>query len=151
VATGRSVTLTKPAGVLQAARDGTSLPRGPDEAAPAFAPAVAPAQAAASLSQGRVRVTVAHRDPHTLQWAPATVLRSEGTWSLFAFGDLDDPQVLVKVLDFGASRPYLALHAGPTDAEYAVTYAVVPGGGTLKLTKAAGAPGAGSDATGLVR
>jgi uncharacterized delta-60 repeat protein len=151
-ATGQTFRFTKPAGTYQAGADASSLVRGPDEAPEVYAAETKPAAGGAGsvdLSKGRVRVSVTYRSSGGKE-KTATALPQQDGYALFHFGDPKSPEVLVKVLDFGEGRPFLAFHAGLTDLEYAVTYTVVKTGKTLTLKKPAGSYGGGSDSSALV-
>jgi len=52
----------------------------------------------------------------------ATPLPQADQFGFFYFSDPGNPEVFVKVLDWGASTPFLIFAAGLTDFEYTVTY-----------------------------
>ena len=72
--------------------------------------------------------------------------RTERGAPRFFFSDPCNPEVFVKVLDFGSDRPFLLFWAGLTDLEYTLTFT-----NQATFTKPSGGYGGFADATSLPR
>lgn len=101
------------------------------------------------LSASRVAVSVSWRSQYTAQTGQAQPLPQKNEFGFFYFSDPNNPEVFVKVLDFGQSSPYLLFYAGLTDYEYTVTFKNVQTGRTISFKKSAGTFGGGADNTAL--
>ncbi len=108
-----------------------------------------PAAAGLLLAAGQVSVTLAWTDPRTGEKGSGVALPQGDAFGYFYFKDASNPEVFVKVLDFGPDRPFLLYWAGLTDFEYVVTYTNVKTGKTFTVTKKAGSFDGGANTTGL--
>lgn len=104
---------------------------------------------AALMSKQSVAVNVAWRSQYSGASGEAIPLPQSDQFGYFYFSDPNNPEVFVKVLDFGASSPYLVFYAGLTDFEYTVTFTNVSTGKVLSFTKPAGSFAGGADNSGL--
>jgi hypothetical protein len=75
----------------------------------------------------------------------ALALPQKDHFGFFYFSDRNNPEVFVKVLDFGSDRPYLVFYAGLTDFEYTVSCSVLRTGQTISFTKPAFTFAGGAD------
>lgn len=91
------------------------------------------------LSSGRVWVSVTFRNQYSGQTGIGQPLPQKNEFGFFHFADPNNPEVFVKVLDFGADRPYLLFAAGLTDFQYTVRFQNVATGKLVSWTKPAGA------------
>ncbi len=110
---------------------------------------VGPPSQRLALSRSRVRVDVTWRSQYTGATGTAFALPQSDNFGYFYFSDRANPEVFVKVLDFGTNSPYLLFYAGLTDFEYTVTYTNVATGGSVKFTKPAGSLNGWGDDTSL--
>jgi hypothetical protein len=155
VATGQSVSFTKTPGSYGGGADNATLHHRPGMDNPPEFDATAgdhiPTDSTQLvLSQGRVGVQVTWRSQYTGQTGTAFALPQKDEFGFFYFDSPTNPEVFVKVLDFGADRPYLVFFGGLTDYEYTVTYTILRTGQTLSLKKNAGSYGGGADNTTLL-
>jgi photosystem II stability/assembly factor-like uncharacterized protein len=97
------------------------------------------------LSDNRVRATVSWRSQYTGQTGIAYGLPQKNEFGFFYFTDPNNPEVFVKVLDFGAASPYLVFFAGLTDYEYTVTFTVISTGKSVSFHKQPGSYAGGAD------
>ncbi|MCK6685246.1 MAG: PKD domain-containing protein [Thermoanaerobaculia bacterium] len=97
------------------------------------------------LSRGAVAVSVNWRSQYSGQSGVAFALPQKDEFGFFYFTDRSNPEVFVKVLDFGADRPYLVFYAGLTDFEYEVTFRNVHTGQKVTFKKPAGTFIGGAD------
>ena len=79
----------------------------------------------------------------------ATPIPQNENFGYFSFADTANPEVFVKVLDFGEADPYLLFTGGLTDFEVHATFTVLRTGQTRTLDKAAGSTTWGIDRTTL--
>ncbi len=138
VATGQQMIFVKPAGELFGFADGRILTFGPSQAASLTLPeswfGKAPAQDRALgvmepaadpqeivLSRGRITITVDWRNQYSGQTGRAFVIPQKDEFAYFYFFDRNNPEVFVKVLDFGSGSALLFV-TGLTDFEYTVTF-----------------------------
>jgi hypothetical protein len=91
-----------------------------------------------SLSQGRVQVTVDWRSQYSGQSGTAFAIPQQDGFGFFYFTDPGNPEVFVKVLDFGQGGA-LCFVGGLSDFFYKVTFKTVRTGQTLVFEKPAGA------------
>ncbi len=151
--TGQSLAFTKPAGSFGGGADNVTLLHAPAAGtgrAPESEELLAADATSLDLSRGEVRVTVSWRDPYSGLRGNAFALPQQDHFGFFYFADRNNPEVFVKVLDFGADRPYLVFYAGLTDFEYTVTYSVLRTGQTISFTKPAGTFAGGADGATLL-
>jgi hypothetical protein len=87
-----------------------------------------------TLSSGRVSVTVDWRNPYSLQSGRAYAIPMAGQYGFFYYTDPANPEVFVKVLDFGSGGA-LVFVGGLTDFYYKVTFTVLRTGQTLVFEK----------------
>ncbi|MCK6683279.1 MAG: PKD domain-containing protein [Thermoanaerobaculia bacterium] len=97
------------------------------------------------LQQNRIRVSVAWKSQYTGQSGDAWVIPQTDEFAYFYFSDPGNPEVFVKVLDFGEPSPFLAFYSGLTDFEYTVTYESLCNNKRLVVTKPAGSFTGGGD------
>jgi photosystem II stability/assembly factor-like uncharacterized protein len=100
------------------------------------APAAGPPQSLA-LSGGRVQVTVDWQSQYTGQSGTAFAIPQQDGFGFFYFTDPNNPEVFVKVLDFGAGGA-LCFVGGLSDFFYKVTFKTLRTGQTLVFQKPAG-------------
>jgi len=98
-------------------------------------PLVAPQSLA--LSQGRVQVVVEWRNQYSGQSGIAYGLPQEDRFGFFYFADPGNPEVFVKVLDFGQGGA-LCFVGGLSDLYYKVTFTTLRTGQALIFEKPAG-------------
>jgi hypothetical protein len=147
---GQALELTRPAHSFDGGVDAATLLHA--AAGGATVPDAEPRGASAStvdLANGAVRVGVRWKSPYTGESGEAFPIAGSPGFGTFAFFDGANPEVFVKVLDFGAERPYLVFWAGLTDFEYTVTCTVLRTGQTASSTKPAGPIAGGADTTAL--
>ena len=101
------------------------------------------------LSGGHVAVGATWKNPYSGQTGTATPVPEKDPFGFFYFSDVNNPEVVVKVLDFGASSPYLLFYASLTNFEYTVTYRNVLTGQSQSFKKDAGSFNGGADTTSL--
>ena len=111
--------------------------------------AVEPTPRRLLLRNGKVAVSVAYRNPYSGENGTATPIPQNESFGYFSFGDPANPEVFVKVLDFGEADPYLLFTGGLTDFEVHATFTVLRTGQTRTLDKAAGSTTWGIDRTTL--
>jgi PKD repeat protein len=102
---------------------------------PAQAPqALAAAPQSLALSSGRVSVIVDWRNPYSGETGRAYGIPKADPFGFFYYTDRDNPEVFVKVLDFGdgIARVFVG---GLTDFYYKVTFRVLQSGQTLVFEK----------------
>lgn len=90
------------------------------------------------LSGGHVSVQVSYWDQYTGKGGSAFAVPQDDGFGYFYFTDPSNPEVSVKVLDFGAASPYLLFCGGLTDYEYTVTFTKVATGESVSYHKMAG-------------
>ncbi len=175
IASGKSVSFTKSAGSLNGWGDNTSLPHrayaalwdGDSEEASEVpdgylasmrpqeppltlrAAGAAPAATELLLANGTVAATVSYRNQYSGQTGTAQALPQGDQFGFFYFSDAGNPEVFVKVLDWGADKPYLIFYAGLTDFEYTVSFRQVQTGQVVPFKKTAGTYNGGADNTSL--
>jgi len=101
------------------------------------------------LSSGRVKVQVTWKSQYSGQGGSALVIPQKDEYGYFYFTDPNNPEIFVKVLDFGAK--YAVLAAGLTDYEFHVTFTVLRTGQTLTFDRPAGGKNGFADSTTLVK
>ncbi|MFI5180846.1 MAG: hypothetical protein ACHQPI_05610 [Thermoanaerobaculia bacterium] len=89
-----------------------------------------------SLSQSRVRVTVEWQNPYSSERGVAYPIPQSDQFGFFYYTDPNNPEVFVKVLDFGTGSA-LCFVGGLTDFYYKVTFKTVRTGQTLVFEKPA--------------
>jgi hypothetical protein len=87
-----------------------------------------------AFSSGRVSVTVDWRNPYSGETGRAYGIPKADQYGFFYYTDASNPEVFVKVLDFGAGNA-LVFVGGLTDFYYKVTFKVVRTGQTLVFEK----------------
>lgn len=102
-----------------------------------------------ALSEGRVAVSATFRNQYNGQTGAANPVPRKDAFGYFSFSDPASYEVFVKVLDFGASNPYVLFWAGLTDYEYTVSFRNVATGKTVQYKKDAGSFNGGADNTSL--
>ena len=102
----------------------------------------------ATLQRGRVQITVDWRNQFTGESGRAFALPQEDRFAFFYFTDPNNPEVFVKVLDFGSPNPFLVFYAGLSNFQYVVNFQLLcPGGPFVTFTNAAGSLTAGANNT----
>lgn len=102
------------------------------------------------LLQGeKVAVQVAWKNQYNGQTGTGGAIPKADKYGFIYFSDQNNPEVFVKVLDFGASSPYLLFWAGLTDFEYTVTFTNLVTGAKTSFLKPAGSAAGGADTTKL--
>ncbi len=101
------------------------------------------------LCFGDVAVTVTWRSQYTGQTGQATALPQTSEFGYFYFSSPTNPEVFVKVLDWGSQAPYLIFWAGLTDFEFTVTYQNTKTGQIVTKKKDPGSFCGGGDNTSL--
>lgn len=101
------------------------------------------------LANGQVSASVDWRSPYTGEAGKASPIPQQDGFGYFYFTDKGNPEVFVKVLDWGANRPYLLFHSGLTDFEYAVTFTEVCSGKSVTLRRPSSSFAGGADTTSL--
>jgi photosystem II stability/assembly factor-like uncharacterized protein len=86
------------------------------------------------LSQNRVLVTVDWQNPYSGQWGTAYAIPQDDKFAFFYYSDPNNPEVFVKVLDFGSGSA-LCFVGGLTDFYYKVTFTMLGTGQTLVFEK----------------
>jgi photosystem II stability/assembly factor-like uncharacterized protein len=89
------------------------------------------------LSSGRVRVQVDWKSQYSGEAGTAFPIPQKDEFGYFYFSDQNNPEVFVKVLDFGSGKA-LAFVGGLSDFNYKVTFTVVATGQKLVFDKPAG-------------
>ncbi|MFI5180625.1 MAG: PA domain-containing protein [Thermoanaerobaculia bacterium] len=97
---------------------------------------VAAAPAPLMLSSNRVRVDVAWVNPYSGQGGAGLNIPQNDQYGFFYFSDPNDPEVFVKVLDFGTGSA-LCFVGGLTDFYYKVTFTSVRTGQKIVFEKPA--------------
>ena len=177
VATGKKVSFLKPAGSTMGGVNTVDLPQGANLTAGEGAflsleetsyarlladglqrlttfKVEAQAEAAATqmnLSNGRVAVTATWRNQYSGATGTAFALPQKDEFGFFYFTDAGNPEVFVKVLDFGPSSPFLLFWAGLTDLEYTLTFRNLSTGMSVTKMKPAGSTDGGVDTTSLTK
>jgi hypothetical protein len=166
VATGQWVSFTKPPGSYVGGADNESLQHVPknlywlarDGSTLTEATVLPLEESGASpgatstelvLSGGQVSVGVTYRSQYSGETGTAMPLPQQDEFGYFYFSSPSNPEVFVKVLDFGATSPFLIFYAGLTDFEYTVTYTNIATGQKVTFTKLGGAYDGGGDNTSL--
>lgn len=90
------------------------------------------------FSGGRVSVSVTWKSQYTGEGGTAFALPQDDSFGYFYFVDASNPELFVKVLDFGGSTPYLLFCGGLTDYEYTATFTNVATGKQVSFHKAPG-------------
>ncbi|MFI5180061.1 MAG: neprosin family prolyl endopeptidase [Thermoanaerobaculia bacterium] len=88
------------------------------------------------LSQNRVLITVDWRNPYSGESGTAYAIPQDDKFAFFFYSDPTNPEVFVKVLDFGAGSA-LCFVGGLTDFYYKVTFRMVRTGQTIVFEKPA--------------
>jgi hypothetical protein len=101
------------------------------------------------LQNGRVSVTVTYRNQYNGQSGVGAAIPQNGNFGYFFYADRSNPEVFVKVLDFGEDRPYLLFTGGLTDFEVHATFTVLRTGQAKTLDKPAGSTTWGTDTASL--
>lgn len=109
---------------------------------------LAKSDAPLSLSRGRVRVTVDWKSQYTGETGTAHAIPKKDEFGFFYFTDPNNPEVFVKVLDFGSGKA-LCFVGGLSDFYYKVTFTSLSNGSTLVFEKAAGDLGGFADGQSL--
>jgi uncharacterized repeat protein (TIGR03803 family) len=139
--TWKSVSFSKPAGSTVGGASTTDLPHGRAVVAPHVEMIQGPAGPAADseilLAKAQVAVSVTWRSQYSGQTGTATPIPQKDEFCFFYFSSAENPEVFVKVLDWGSPGPFKVFAAGLTDFEYAVTFRNVKTGATLVFTKPA--------------
>jgi hypothetical protein len=86
------------------------------------------------LSKGRVGVTVDWRNPYSGETGTAYVLPQDDKFGFLYYSDPNNPEVFVKVLDFGSGSA-LCFVGGLTDFYYKVTFTMLSTRETLVFEK----------------
>jgi len=120
LSTGETTSVRKPAPV-ETAKSGMAEP-------------LAAATQSLLLSSGRVAVTVAWRNPYSGETGQAYGILKADQYGFFYYTDPNDPEVFVKVLDFGGGTA-LCFAGGLTDFSYKVTFTVLRTGQQLVFEK----------------
>lgn len=102
-----------------------------------------------TLQRQRVKVTIDWRDPGSGRSGRAYALPQADTFSFFYYDDPNNPEIFVKVLDFGNTSPFLIFYAGLTSFEYTVTFENVCTGQKAVKFKPGGSAEGGFDNTSL--
>ncbi|MCC6131796.1 MAG: hypothetical protein IT186_17900 [Acidobacteria bacterium] len=89
------------------------------------------------LSQGRVVVTLTWRSQYSGLTGNGTPVKQLDQYGYFWFDTADNPEVFVKVLDFGGNS-YLVFHSALSDLEYTVTFRVLRTGQAYSFTRSPG-------------
>jgi len=97
----------------------------------------------------KVSAKVTWRNQHSGARGNATPIPKGDQFGFFHFGDAANPEVFVKALDFGASRPFLLFASGLTNFDYSVTYRNVRTGQKVVFFKPAEAYTGFADATSM--
>ncbi len=100
----------------------------------AMAEALAAAPQSLAFSSGRVSVTVDWRNPYSGETGRAYGIPKGDPFGFFYYTDPSNPEVFVKVLDFGAGNA-LVFVGGLTDFYYKVTFTVIRTGQQLVFEK----------------
>lgn len=103
------------------------------------------------LDEGQIGVTVAWRSQYSGETGAATPLPQDDQFGFFHFGDAGNPEVFVKALDWGASRPFLLFAAGLSDFEYTVKFRNRRTGQEVSFTKPASSFAGFADGTSMTR
>ncbi|MFI5180851.1 MAG: PA domain-containing protein [Thermoanaerobaculia bacterium] len=98
--------------------------------------AIAAPPPALMLSSSRVQVTVAWVNPYSGQGGAAFRLAEDDQYGFFYYTDPNNPEVFVKVLDFGTGSA-LCFVGGLTDFYYKVTFKMARTGQTIVFEKPA--------------
>jgi subtilisin family serine protease len=150
-ATGRTYTQTKPAYATAGGANTTDLPHSrtvswdPESGEVSDVPAVAGRAVGPEtgpellLDAGQISVTVTWRNQYSGQTGTATPLPQDDQFGFFYIADAGNPEVFVKSLDWGASRPFLLFAAGLTNFEYTVRFRNVRSGQEVVFLKPADA------------
>ncbi|MFI5181052.1 MAG: choice-of-anchor tandem repeat GloVer-containing protein [Thermoanaerobaculia bacterium] len=96
--------------------------------------ALAAAPQSLELSAGRISVTVDWRNPYSGETGRAYGIPKADQYGFFYYADASNPEVFVKVLDFGSGSA-LVFVGGLTDFYYKVTFTVIRTGQTLIFEK----------------
>jgi hypothetical protein len=94
---------------------------------------------------GDISVSVAWRSQYNETSGRGSAIASGDSFGLFSFFKPENPEVSVKVLDWGPNRPYLLFWTGLTDFEYSVTFRNLRTGQAATFVKEAGRVGGGID------
>ena len=97
------------------------------------------------LSQNRVGVSVTWRNQYDGSTGTGTAIPVSDVFGFFAFSDQANPEVFVKVLDFGPQVPLLLFYGGLTSLEYQLTFHNRCTGQDVLKSKAPGAFDGGAD------
>lgn len=102
-----------------------------------------------TLQKQRIKVTIDWKDPGSGRSGRAYALPQADTFSFFYYDDPKNPEIFVKVLDFGNTSPFLIFYAGLTSFEYTVTFENVCTGQQAVKFKPGGSAEGGFDNTSL--
>jgi hypothetical protein len=101
------------------------------------------------LQAGKISVKVDWKSQYNGQGGTATAIPKADTYGYFSFFDPANPEVFVKVLDFGAGSPYLLFWSGLTDFEYTVTFTNLASATSVSFHKDPGSTAGGASTTTL--
>lgn len=101
------------------------------------------------LSNGQVTASVEWRSPYSGDGGIATPIPQSDEFGYFYFSSKANPEVFVKVLDWGTIAPYLLFHGGLTNFEYSITFTEVCSGKKVVLRKPPFTYVGGADSTSL--
>jgi len=107
------------------------------------------AEQSVTLQRQRVKVSIDWRDPGSGRSGRAYALPQADPFSFFYYDDPINPEIFVKVLDFGNTSPFLIFYAGLTSFEYTVTFENVCTGQKAVKFKPSGLAEGGFDNTSL--
>jgi hypothetical protein len=89
------------------------------------------------LSQNRVAVSVRYRNQYSGATGDGTPVKQLDQYGYFWFDSAGNPEVFVKVLDFGGTN-FLVFHSALSDLEYTVTFTVQRTGQSYVFNRPAG-------------
>ena len=127
-------------------------------AGPAFVSVEAPARRVGSavafpnlsLSKGRVSVSLTWRNQYDGSTGVSIATPINDNFGFLSFTDPANPEVFVKVLDFGSQQPLLLFYGGLTSLEYKVTFKNICSNQSVVVTKPANDTGGGADTTSML-
>jgi uncharacterized protein (AIM24 family) len=94
-------------------------------------------QDALLLSQDRVSVTLTWRSQYSGTTGKGTAVKQLDQYGYFWFESAQNPEVFVKVLDFGGDS-FLVFHSALSDLEYTVSFKVLRTGQSFSFNRAPG-------------
>ena len=101
------------------------------------------------FQNGVIAASVTWRNQYSGEKGSGVPIAKGDQFGYFYFFEAANPEVFVKVLDWGAEVPYLLFWAGLTDFEYTVTFRNLVTGDVVTKTKVAGPISGGVDTTSL--